>query len=81
MAQEILPEVKQKEQQEAARKEEERKALAQQLAVGPLLPAPMSSSELRMCLLSSWQWHPCCHNGAPGSGQFEMLCALSSCWR
>ena len=34
MAQEILPEVKQKEQQEAARKEEERKALAQQLAVG-----------------------------------------------
>ena len=37
MAQEILPEVKQKEQEETARKEEERKKLAQQLAVWALL--------------------------------------------
>ena len=36
MAQEILPEVKQKEQEETARKEEERKKLAQQLAVWDL---------------------------------------------
>ena len=36
MAQEILPEVKQKEQEETARKEEERKKLAQQLAVWAL---------------------------------------------
>ena len=36
MAHEILPEIKQKEQKEAARKEEERKKLAQQLAVWAL---------------------------------------------
>jgi len=46
MAQEILPEVKQKEQEEAAHKEEERKLLAQQLAVG-LLPL---SSQSAICL-------------------------------
>ncbi len=46
MAQEILPEVKQKEQEEAAHKEEERKLLAQQLAVG-LLPL---SSQSTICL-------------------------------
>ena len=65
MAQEILPEVKQKEQQEAARKEEERKELAQQLAVRPLLPAPMSSdSELSgcACLAAGSMATACCHN-------------------
>ena len=46
MAQEILPEVKQKEQEEAAHKEEERKLLAQQLAVG-LLPL---TSQSTLCL-------------------------------
>lgn len=65
MAQEILPEVKQKEQLEAARKEEERKKLAQQLAVRPLLPAPMSSdSELSgcACLAAGSMATACCHN-------------------
>lgn len=42
MAAEILPEVKQKEQEEAAKKEEERIKLAKQLAVR--LPSPSLSS-------------------------------------
>ena len=46
MAHEILPEVKQKEQEEAAHKEEERKALAQQLAVGPSPLGPRDSTAL-----------------------------------
>ena len=50
MAQEILPEVKQKEQQEAARKEEERKALAQQLAVGLTLILRTLWSSGHQCL-------------------------------
>ena len=44
MAQEILPEVKQKEQEEIARKEEERKKLAQQLAVWAL-PLLLTSAD------------------------------------
>jgi hypothetical protein len=83
MAQEILPEVKQKEQQEAVHKEEERKRLAQQLAVRPLLPVPMSfeSELLRLCLLSSWQ------SGQAGcravflfQDSQKYMRLLSSCW-
>ena len=54
MAQEILPEVKQKEQEETARKEEERKKLAQQLAVCavPLLVTSADCSHVRL----RFQW-------------------------
>lgn len=54
MAQEILPEVKQKEKQEAARKEEERKALAQQLAVGLSLFGSQDATALPSGLKSAF---------------------------